>query len=208
VLWGRSDDGIGYLVIAAWSKDLDFPAIEQALAALRDCKAMVIDARPNCGGDEALAQRVAAWFVDGRKVYAKQRVRVKAGRYGFGPVTTRALSGNSDRRQRFLGPIAVLTSRYVMGANESFVMMLQQAASCTVVGQPTWGSSGSPKLFELGNGTAALVPTVQDQRPDGTGIEGEGIAPDVLVECSADDLLDGDPILAKALELLRRKVAR
>ena len=33
------------------------------------------------------------------------------------------------------GPVAVLTGRYVMSSSESFVMMLQQALACTIVGQ-------------------------------------------------------------------------
>jgi hypothetical protein len=207
-LHGRTDDGIGYLLIGAWTGDLDLDAVDRALGELRSCKAMVIDARPNSGGDERLAQHVAAWFVSGRKVYAKNRFRVQAGKDGFGPVQGRSLTGNADAARRFEGPIAVLTSRYVMSSNESFVMMLQQAQDCTVIGQPTFGSSGNPKLFELSNGATVVVPTWQDLRLDGTCIEGEGIAPDLLVEVTPADLERADPILRRALEVLRAKIAK
>src|SRR6185436_19481669 len=80
VLVGGTDDGIGYLMIESWSDRVDLDAVEQALGGMRDCKAMVIDTRPNSGGDESLAQRIAAWFVEGEKVYAKNRYRVKAGK--------------------------------------------------------------------------------------------------------------------------------
>jgi len=122
-------------------------------------------------------------------------------------VLERTLTGYGENRH-YDKPIAVLTSRYVMSSNESFVMMLQRAKDCTVVGQPTYGSSGNPKPFELGNDVTIVVPTWQDLRLDGTAIEGEGISPDVLVPCTDKELQSHDPILAKALEILREKIEK
>jgi C-terminal processing protease CtpA/Prc len=203
---GRTGDAIGYLMIAGWTNEVDPEAIGRAIKELADTKAMVIDVRPNCGGDEGLAQKVAAWFVDGTKTYAKNRIRVRAGKDGFSEVYERKITGN-PQEQRYDKPIAVLTSRYVMSSNESFVMMLQQAKDCTVVGQPTFGCSGNPKPCELSNGVTVYLSSWQDLRLDGTPFEGEGLKPDVEVACTAQDLESGDPILAKALELLRTKVA-
>lgn len=205
VLCGRTADGIGYLMIGAWTGAVDPERVGGAIASLADTKAMVIDVRPNAGGDELLAQKVAAWFVDGTKTYAKNRYRERAGADGFGPVLERRITGNGADR-RYDKPIAVLTSRYVMSSNESFVMMLQQARDCTTVGQPTYGSSGNPKPHELGNGVTLVAPSWQDLRLDGTPFEGEGLKPDVLVECTAKDLETHDPILDKALGILRGKV--
>jgi hypothetical protein len=205
-LYGRTDDGIGYLMVGGWH-NLDMAAIERALGELRLTRAIVVDARPNAGGDETLAQKVAAWFVDGTRVYGKNRYRTGKGRDAFGPVLDRSVLGNADPQQRCDKPVAVLTSRYVMSSNESFVMMMKQAKDCTTVGQPTYGSSGNPKPFDLGNGVTALVPSWQDLRPDGTCFEGQGLAPDVLVEADAQQLEQKDPILEKALEVLRAKAA-
>jgi hypothetical protein len=203
---GRSDDGIGYLMIGGWTSASAVDAIETGLELLRDCKAMVVDVRPNSGGDERLAQRVAAWFVDGTKVYGRNRYRVKPGKDGFGPVLERRISGNQVAARQFRGPVAVLTSRYVMSSNESFVLMMQQAPDCTVVGQRTYGSSGNPKPHELGNGVTIVVPSWQDLRLDGTCFEGEGLAPDVEVGFDPAELEARDPILERALELLRARV--
>lgn len=207
-LYGRTDDGIGYLMIQSWAAPLDLAAVGEALGTLLDCKAMIIDARANSGGDETMAQRIAAWFVDGTKVYAKNRYRVRAGPGGFGPIFDRKVTGHQEAGRRFRGPIAVLTSRYVMSSNESFVMMLQQAADCTLIGQPTFGSSGNPKPHDLGNGVTIVLPSWQDLRLDGTCIEGEGIAPDVQVEATEDDLRTKDPILERALATLRSKMPK
>ena len=204
-LAGRTADDLGYLMIGGWTKEVDPDRIGGAITELADTKGLVIDARPNAGGDERVAQRVAAWFVEGTKTYAKHRVRQRAGANGFGPVIERQLTGNPESH-RYDRPIVVLTSRYVMSSNEAFVLMLRQAKDCTVVGQPTFGSSGNPQPCELSNGVVVHLPCWQALRPDGTPFEGEGLAPDVVVECAAKDFERGDPILAKALELLRAKV--
>lgn len=205
-LAGRTADGIGYLMIGGWTGDLDPEVIGGAITELADTKAMIVDVRPNSGGDEGLAQKVAAWFVDGTVVYAKNRYRERAGKDGFGQMFDRTITGYGENRH-YAKPIAVLTSRYVMSSNESFVLMLRQAKDCVVVGQPTYGSSGNPKPFDLGNDVTVFVPSWQDLRPDGTSFEGEGLEPDVLVPCTGDDFAKRDPILEKALELLRAKVA-
>jgi C-terminal processing protease CtpA/Prc len=204
-LAGRTSDGLGYLLVDTWAKELDLEPILAAIAGLRDTRALVVDARTNSGGNELLARRVAAWFVEGDKVYAKHRLRTGPGQDGFGPTEERRVQGNGPE-QRYDAPIAVLTSPYVMSSNESFVMMLRQAHDCTVVGQPTFGSSGNPQPHELGNGVRAWIPSWQDLRLDGSVREGQGIAPDVLVDCSAEDLEQRDPILEKALEILRAKL--
>ncbi|MEZ6038720.1 MAG: S41 family peptidase [Planctomycetota bacterium] len=205
VLAGRTADGIGYLLIAGWSADIDPEVIGGAITAMADTKALIVDVRPNAGGDESIAQKVAAWFVSGTKVYAKNRFRLRAGDDGLGPVLERTITGNDDDRY-YEHPVALLTSRYVMSSNEAFVLMMRQARRCTVVGQPTFGSSGNPRPFELGNGLTAMVPSWQAMRPDGVCFEGEGLAPDVFVPCTGDDFVDRDPILEKALEVLREQL--
>jgi C-terminal processing protease CtpA/Prc len=95
-----------------------------------------------------------------------------------------------------------------MSSNESFVLMMRQAKDCTVVGQKTYGSSGNPKAHELPNGVTIFLPSWQDLRPDGTCFEGEGLAPDVEVAAEPKDFEEKDPILEKALEILRGKMKK
>ncbi|MFN0006274.1 MAG: S41 family peptidase [Planctomycetota bacterium] len=204
---GRTDDGIGYLMIPEWTDSGEINAIEEALPALKDCQALVVDVRPNSGGDELLARRIAAWFVEGSRVYAKNRYRTGPGPDGFGPVYDRAIEGNTEAENRLTMPVVVLTSRYVMSSNESFVLMMRQAPDCTVVGQRTYGSSGNPKPHELPNGVTIVVPSWQDLRLDGTCFEGEGIAADIEVNVSSDELKEKDPILERGLAVLREKIA-
>lgn len=204
-IYGRTDDNIGYLMVGAWTADIDTDKIGAAIASMKDTKALIVDVRANGGGDEMLARQVAGWFVEGAKVYAKNRYRERAGKDGFGEELTREISGHGGDR-RYEKPVVLLISPYVMSSNEAFVLMMKQARDCLVVGQPTYGSSGNPKPFELGNDVTVFVPSWQAMRPDGTVFEGEGIEPDEFVPCTASDLERRDPILEKALELLRARV--
>jgi len=202
---GRSADGIGYLLVDTWANGLDLAPIHAALERLRDVKALAIDARTNSGGNEELAREIAAWFVDGEVTYARHRVRTGPGADGFAPTVERRLRGN-DAPRRIDVPLAVLTGPFAMSSNESFVLMLRRARDCTLVGQPTAGSSGNPQPFELGNGVVARIPSWQFLDAEGQLLEGRGVAPDVLVPCTPEDLKSGDPILSKALEVLRAKL--
>ncbi|MFM7297278.1 MAG: S41 family peptidase, partial [Planctomycetota bacterium] len=202
---GRSADGIGYLLVDTWANGLDLASIHVALERLRDVKALAIDARTNSGGNEDLAREIAAWFVDGEVTYARHRVRTGPGADGFAPTVERRLRGN-DAPRRIDVPLAVLTGPFAMSSNESFVLMLRRARDCTLVGQPTAGSSGNPQPFELGNGVVARIPSWQFLDAEGQLLEGRGVAPDVLVPCTPEDLKSGDPILSKALEVLRAKL--
>jgi hypothetical protein len=206
VATGRTDDGIGYVMIAGWSAREDVDAVEAALTELRREKALIVDVRPNDGGDELLARRVAQWFVRGTKVYGRHRLRTGKGPRGFGAVQERPLTGNEDAEKRFDGPVAVLIGPYVMSSCESFVQMMEQAPDCTTVGRPTYGSSGRPVPHDLPNGVKIFIPSWQDLLPDGTCREGKGIAPDILVEVDPKQLGERDPILERALEVLRRKI--
>ena len=203
---GMTPDGIGYVLIETWSKDLDVRGLEEALSKLRGSKAMVVDVRLNHGGDENLARGIAGWFVKGTVVYSKNRIRTGKGKEGFSEVYERKVTGNTEPERRFDGPIAVLISPYVMSSSESFVLMLEQAPDSTTVGVKTFGSSGNPKPHELSNGVTVLVPSWEDQLPDGTILEGRGIEPDVPVKVEPDDLERDDPILEKGLQVLRKKL--
>jgi hypothetical protein len=201
----RTKDGIGYLLIIGWQEEVDVERLVGAIAEMMDAKALVIDVRMNTGGDERIARQVASWFVEGTHVYARNRSRTGPGADGFGEIHDRKITGHDAAYDR---PVAVLAGPRVMSANESFVLMMKQARDAMIVGQTTSGSSGNPKPHDLGNGITIMLPSWQALRPDGTCWEGEGIAPDVVVPCTSRDFKDRDPILDKALELLRAKIAK
>lgn len=203
-LAARTDDGIGYLLVGSFDRDQrdDFDRVLEALRGLRDCKALVLDVRTNSGGDESMAQRLAAFFVDGESVYAAHRFCDPVASDGFGPRQDRRVRGN-EAPDRFEGQVAVLTGPVVMSSCEAFLLMMKQSPRAVLVGESSYGSSGNPQPHTLLPELVVMLPSWQALRPDGSCFEGEGIAPHLHVPTGPQDFAERDPVLEAALLRLR-----
>ena len=160
-----------------------------------------MDVRPNGGGSEPLAQEFAGCFLDATRVYSKHVTR-RGGE--FSPVRERSVGPNPEG-PKYRGKVAILMGPANMSSCESFLLMMKQVPGCTLVGERSYGSSGNPQPVDLGNGVLAFVPSWKDLRPDGTCLEGTGVAPDVLVKAGPTDFAAGDPVLEAAVAVLSKK---
>jgi hypothetical protein len=185
VATGRFDDGIGYILITTWSNAdrKAFEALFAALDELKDCRGLIIDVRPNGGGDERLAREFAGCFVRKAAVYSKNTYRDPKSKSGFTDPIDRRIEPNG-KRPPFEGKVVVLVGPGNMSSNESFILMMRHGAGAKLVGAQTYGSSGNPKPHDLGNGVTVLLPSWQDLDADGKLLEGVGVRPDVAVEYS------------------------
>lgn len=205
VATGRLGDDVGYILVRSWSQGQGsaLDPVFEALERFSQAKGLIIDVRPNGGGSEMLAREVAGCFVDSPVVYSKNVNRVSDTASGFSEVFDRVVAPNPDR-PRYKGKVAVLMGPGCMSSCESFLLMMKQAPRCTLVGGQSYGSSGNPKAYNLPNGVTVYLPSWKDLLPDGTLLEGKGVEPDVPVKVSKRALEKGDPVLAAALEVLRR----
>ena len=205
VLTGRFDDGIVYIAVGTWAAK-EPAALEEAYMAIADAAAtkapaVLVDVRPNSGGDEILARQFAGCFVDAAKVYSKNTTR---GGGQWSQVYERVVEPNKAR-PAYRGKVVVLMGPANMSSCESFILMMKQAPDCTLVGEQTYGSSGNPRPCDLGNGVTVFLSSWKDMLPDGSPIEGKGIPPDVAVKSTPPDFHRGDPVLAAALKVARGK---
>jgi hypothetical protein len=198
---GQLAGGVRYLCITSLpASDAGFllacyEAIGEAAAAGRP---LILDLRPNGGGDEPAAQKIAGCFVDKPAIYARHVTRSEG---QLSQPRDRVLAPN-PAGPRFRGKVAVLTGPGTVSSCESFVLMMKQAPGCITIGARTAGSSGNPRTIDLGNGTSVAVPTWKALRPDGTCFEGEGIVPDIELKPGTKDFEQEDPILAEAIKNL------
>jgi hypothetical protein len=202
----RTDDNIGYILIGTLSHERtkELEQVPDFLEEYQDCQALIIDLRPNGGGAEPLAMPIAAWFVKGEKVYAKHVYRQPRTKGGFGPVNNRKIRGN-DEPKRFHKPVAVLMGPGIMSSCEAFLLMMKQGEDVTLIGAPSYGSSGNPKPHLLDNGVEVFIPSWKALRPDGTCFEGQGLKPDIEVPAKSSSFKKRDPVLERALKHLRNK---
>ena len=201
---GMTGDGIAYVLIGTWSRDAaaEIRSVHDYLVRSVDAKGIIIDVRPNAGGSEMLARKVAGWFVDEPRVYAKHVLRRGPGPDDFTPIRERIVEPN-DPPRRYDGPVMVLTGRYCMSSCEAFLLMMKQADRATLVGEPSYGNSGNPQAAYLPNGVKVFIPSWKALRPDGSCFEGQGIKPDVLVSSEGGDHAGDDRVLATAIALIR-----
>ncbi len=207
---GRTEpDGFGYFLMTRQSK-ADAASVARAIEAidaLRDCPGFVVDLRIANGGDERLARKIASRFCAEDVVYARSKFRDGPGHDDFTQDFERVLPASAPG-VAYRGPVVCLIGPGAVSSGEGFVKMMSALPNVTTVGLPTRGSSGNPGPIPVG-GTGLVVYASRwvDMLPDGTPIEGRGIAPEVVVEAPDEAYEDRDPTLEKGLSILREKVA-
>mgnify|MGYP002626788518 CR=1 FL=1 len=104
-------------------------------------------------------------------------------------------------------PVLLLTSRDTISAAEDFAAFFRSNHRGVLMGEPTFGSSGSPLPFRLpGDGFAQIV-SVGYELSDGTPFIGSGIMPDIPCSPLLSDRKNGyDRQLDAAVEYLQQQL--
>lgn len=203
VAWGRTKDGIGYVGLFGLSDKEVATTVDRALDELGDTWGLIVDLRPNGGGDELLGRSIAARFVDKPRVYSQSRYRDDPKRRSsLGPPLPRTVEPRD--LWRYAGPVAVLQGQKTMSSAESLALMFAQCPNVTTIGDRTAGASANPERLEMGP-IVVNVPRWNDLDPKGAPIEDVGIAPKIVVKttpASFDE--EKDPVVSAALEHLRK----
>lgn len=90
--------------------------------------------------------------------------------------------GSEDNVALYNGPLQILISKKTMSAAEDFTAMFKSNHRATLIGEPTFGSTGTPYMISLRCGGHAQVVSVGYRLLDGTEFIGSGIEPDIYSE--------------------------
>ena len=104
------------------------------------------------------------------------------------------------------GPVAVLMNEYTFSAGEDFVDAMKANTDAVFIGCNTAGSSGQPLCTVLESGGAFRICTMRCIAQNGEDIYNKGFSPDIRVERSLADHIEGrDPAMEKAIAVLKEK---
>jgi carboxyl-terminal processing protease len=109
-------------------------------------------------------------------------------------------------------PMAALVDDGTAGPGELVAAALRDAERCPIVGERTFGRAAVQKAFPLPEG-GLLLTVARYQSPKGTLVHGKGVEPTVAVAAPEPGVpgaegAPADPILEKALELLKVEVKK
>jgi carboxyl-terminal processing protease len=198
----------------AYIKVPSFHGIETQAQALRyleefhDAKAVILDVRGNPGMGEPIALQSALMgkpyqsWTDSSSLHGGPLLRSYDAAYpAYSTITTSdAVVHPFDRG--YAGRLILLTDRICSCACEDFVMPFKYSKRATLVGETTAGTFSFTRYIPFDNGMILNIAAIHHTFPDGSQFEGVGIAPDVPVDITPDDLRSGrDAVLKTALDL-------
>jgi C-terminal processing protease CtpA/Prc len=106
---------------------------------------------------------------------------------------------------RYDKPIVALISPNCFSACDTFTAALKSNKLATIAGEGSGGGTGTPLVFSLPISSHQFrYSVVRGLTSDGAPIEGAGTLPDVVIEPTVDERINGrDEQLEKAFSLLR-----
>jgi carboxyl-terminal processing protease len=192
----RADGGsIGYLQIRGFPEPSVDDRVAEALAQMdgRGVDGLVLDLRGNSGGRIDVGMKVASRFVSEGVVF--QQID-RTGRERI----VRPASGTYWEREI---PMVTLVDGGTASMGEILGSALQEAGVSRVVGTQTAGSVAGARLFPLVNGGAMQITVLTIRSGRGALLNDVGLRPDLPIDLSDDDLLNGvDAQLEAAIRAL------
>src|SRR5262249_7198495 len=183
----------------------------QYLREFREAKTIILDVRGNPGGGEpsvlqaSLMGRPYQTWTESSTLHGGPILRSYYNEYPEHVSVTYSDTVVSPRGTAFAGRLILLIDRICSCACEDFVMPFKYSKRATLVGETTTGSYSQTRHVDYENGMVLNIAAIHHTFPDGSTFEGVGIAPDVPVDMTPDDLRAGrDPVLKKALELAQQ----
>jgi ketosteroid isomerase-like protein len=173
---------VGYIELAGFAPgDAARQKAAEAMAALAQCDAMIIDLRDCPGGSGELVNFLASYFFDASP-------RVLMNRY-FRPTNERMESttvADLPGKRMPDTDLYILAGPRTVSAGESFAYTLQQYGRAKVVGEKTAGAGYNNIVIPIGQGFGFSISVGRPEHPrSGKGWEAVGVQPDIAVSVAS-----------------------
>jgi carboxyl-terminal processing protease len=187
------DDGIGYIRLYDFQTTVASTRMEAGLEELlaEEPVGIVFDLRGNGGGFLDQAVKIADLFIDDGMIISE--------RWSNG--SERSFDAHPGDVAEDI-PMVVLVDRGSASASEIVAGALQDHERAVLVGETTFGKGAVQLVFKLSDGSELWVPAARWFTPNGRGIHGEGLTPDIEIPWPEEVEPDADPQLEGAVEYL------
>jgi carboxyl-terminal processing protease len=181
-------------------------ALDTIAVDFKDLQGFIVDIRDNPGGDDSTAIAIINRFCDRQRVAFRRRTKIGPGDDAFTPLKTFHMEPEGDFQ--FTGPIVLLTCDAVFSGGEAFALAIRQLPYVTILGDHTNGIFSYQLEKKLSNGWEYCLSYQEYLSPDMTCYEGKGVPADIVLLNSTADIENGvDPLITRALEVLKSKQA-
>lgn len=183
---------VGYIKFNIFIGDLP-NKFAQAVAAMKNKKALIVDLRGNPGGVGNHTTALAGMLDKEKRSLGVSQYRYDKQQFEY--------EGND---KSFSGKVFILIDELSGSSAEILAAGLQSNKRATIIGQNSAGAVLPSTMAILPNGGALQYAIGDYKTPDGKVLEGRGVTPDVEVKLNRKDLLAGkDSAIETALKLAK-----
>lgn len=190
VEWRLIEQGMGYIKITSFTERTP-RELEQALRKLQGqgTTSLVLDLRGNPGGLIDSALKVGGFFLkEGVMLHERYKNSLK--------------SYNVIKAPLWVDwPMVVLVDSGTASAAEILAGALQESGRAKLIGEKTYGKGSVQWVYDLSDGSSLHITVAQWFTPGYRKVEGNGLEPDIKVQCSAPE---GDACVEEALDILKK----
>lgn len=189
------DDDIAYLRLFEFNAHAasKLKARLQSLLA-EEPKGLIFDLRDNPGGFLNVAVEIGSQFIDEGPILVE---KLKDGQDRDYPVHSGGLATGDL-------PLVILVNGGTASASEIVAGAIQDAGRGILIGEQTLGKGSVQLSHHLSDGSGLRVTIARWFTPQGRAIHEEGLAPDIQVAMTEEDIeANHDPQLQRAIEYLR-----
>jgi C-terminal processing protease CtpA/Prc len=176
---------IGYVAISTFTEGNWAYEIDNVLEYFKNTKGLIIDIRNNNGGNGSTVDVIVGRFIAANLSYAL---------YSPNGNILKTYSITPRGPLRYQQRVVVLINGMSFSAAEMFPIFMKQVSTVTTLGDTTGGGGGSNDVFPLPSGKRLRMPTSYFTQFNGAMVEWNGVAPDILVPQTEDDIRKGNDL--------------
>jgi carboxyl-terminal processing protease len=188
---------IGYVQLTQFSKGAS-EKIAEAVTELFDqgATSLIVDLRSNPGGLLSEAVAVSSLFIEDGTIVVE---KLKGGE-------EKIFTATPGEQMAAEVPLVLLVNGGSASASEIVAGAIQDHSRGTIIGEQTFGKGTVQLPHKLSDGSELRVTVAEWLTPANRQIRNEGIAPDIVVEMTAEDLeQELDPQLEEAIRFLSQQ---